>query len=237
MGLLSSIGGMVTAGSSAKSIKNATAMMLQAINEAREAQKTAYGQNNEIWSPYTEVGEKSLGKFSDLLMGDPAKMQATLESLPGYQFSLKQGQNALMNQAGAMGLRQSGPAAKALLGYSQGLADQNYSNYAQQLAQLTGVGMQGASNQANNNTNYANQLQGLALQQGATSAQGALAKTAALNQGWGGLLNGLDTAMSAAMGGFGGGGGSSNIFGAGGMFGGGSPMSAGQASQLGITWA
>ena len=62
----------------------------------------------------------------------PAAFQAPTEANmvadPGYQFRLKQGQQALENSASARGTLRGGAQLKALTDYSQGAASQEYQN-------------------------------------------------------------------------------------------------------------
>lgn len=88
--------------------------------------------------------------------------------------------------------------------YDQGLAGTTFNNYASQLAGLAQFGSQGSANLSNTNSSYADALSNIANNRGSIQAQGILAKTSALNQGWGGMFNFLDQGMSAAMGGMGG---------------------------------
>lgn len=54
--------------------------------------------------------------------------QATLESLPGYQFTKTQGLKAVQNSAAARGLGVSGAALKGAATFATGLADSTYTN-------------------------------------------------------------------------------------------------------------
>jgi hypothetical protein len=65
-----------------------------------------------------------------LALRDPLKIdQATLETLPGYQFALQQGTKAAQNSAAARGLGVSGAALKGASTFAKGLADQSFANY------------------------------------------------------------------------------------------------------------
>lgn len=50
------------------------------------------------------------------------------QNSPGYQFQLQQGENAVLNNASATGGVNSGNTLKALTGYGQGVANQDYWN-------------------------------------------------------------------------------------------------------------
>jgi hypothetical protein len=95
-----------------------------------------------------------------------AAMQDVLKNLPGFQFALDTGdQNILRNQA-ATGQLNSGATNLDLQKFGQGLASQNYFNYAQQLQPFLGAANQGATNLANVNTGLGNQLNSSLMTQG-----------------------------------------------------------------------
>ena len=84
------------------------------------------------------------------LMGgyDPSRTLAeNFQVDPGYEFALEQGQRALTNQAATRGLLESGAFAKDLVGFGQGMANQQYGGYLQRLNSAYGgyQGMLGGS--------------------------------------------------------------------------------------------
>ena len=93
---------------------------------------------------------------------------ANLQTMPGYQFTLGQGNNAINAAAAANGTLNSGNQAIALQNYGQGLAQQNYGNYVNQLAPFLGFG-----------SNLAGGISGAYQNQGAADANIALATSKA----------------------------------------------------------
>lgn len=95
-----------------------------------------------------------------------ATAQQTLQNMPGYQFALNQGtQNTLRNQS-ATGQLNSGASNMDLTQFSQGLANQNYNNYVNQLMPFLQSSNQNAGGIANMYGGLGNQLSGLYQQQG-----------------------------------------------------------------------
>lgn len=88
--------------------------------------------------------------------GDPAKMQNTLEGIPGYQFARDQGIDALNRTANSRGMLASGNNTQDILRFSQGLADQNYFNYLNALQPFFGLGQNAANSIQGGLTNKAN---------------------------------------------------------------------------------
>lgn len=104
-----------------------------------------------------------------------------LESYPGYQFQLQQGDLATQNAASATGGAISGAALKQLSTFNQGLAASNYSNYFNQfqtqqnnifdrLSTIAGLGQSAASTTANSGTQL-----GTGIAQAQAAAAGATA--------------------------------------------------------------
>lgn len=78
---------------------------------------------NELTSPIPVSQEQ-------LDLQNPLKIdQATLETLPGYQFASTQGLKATQNSAAARGLGVSGAALKGAATFAKGLADKSYADY------------------------------------------------------------------------------------------------------------
>lgn len=85
-------------------------------------------------------------------------IQSLLSSLPGYQFTLDQGdQNILRNQA-ATGQLNSGKTNLDLQKFGQGTANQNYTNFLQQLQPFLGAAGNAAGGVAGVKTGQGNAL-------------------------------------------------------------------------------
>ncbi len=81
---------------------------------------------------------------------------------PGYQFAMQQGLQALDRSAASKGQTGSGAALKGVTDYAQGLANQEFGNYQDRLAQMAGMGASAAQLSSN-----------IALQGGAAQAETA----------------------------------------------------------------
>jgi len=146
----------------------------------------------DLYAPYVAKGITSLNKMSD----DPyftqqfsnKDLNATLA--PGYDFRLKQGQQANMMANNATGGAMSGNALRSLQDYSQNFASGEYANAFNQfqvqrqniygnLANIANMGMTGVQGQGNGimgtGTNIANSIQAQGNAQAAsTMAQGQI---------------------------------------------------------------
>ena len=117
------------------------------------------------------------------------------QSSPGYQFQMDQGLEQLQNNMGSKGLLNSGAAMKAMNEYAQGVANQDWNNWANR---ETGLYDAFKQNRAATWSDYQNRLAALASggmqQAGQISLQGALTGSNMYQnngQYQGGLLAGL----------------------------------------------
>lgn len=156
----------------------------------------------------SQAGTQQMGNLLGLNgQAGSQNAQAALATMPGYQFQLGQGNNAINAAAAAGGTLNSGNQAMALQKYGQGLAGQNYGQYVSQLSpymteaqnSASGIGsMYGnLGNQLNaNQTNLANMNMNAFTGIGNANASAALA-----NQGMGmGLLGGAGSFLSSPSG-------------------------------------
>lgn len=125
---------------------------------------------------------------------------AWLSKMPGYQFRLKEGTNALNTGWAANGMRESGAAEKALLRYGQDYASGEFNNEWNRLAGLAGVGQ--AVNNSNNQlaTNYGNNVSQNQLAAGAAKAS-SYAQQGQTNANLFGGLAGIGANIASGWGG------------------------------------
>src|SRR5712671_4814493 len=117
----------------------------------------------------------------------PIDYQKLLSSLPGYQFQLSQGENAVNSNLAARGLLQSGAAGKALTQYGQGVASDYATQYINGLQSLAGLGQTSAANTGALGANAANQIGSNQLYAGNAQASGYVGQANAINSGLSGL--------------------------------------------------
>ena len=95
-----------------------------------------------------------------------ARAVAAFQEGPGFQFALDTGLQALDRQAASRGQLNSGTTNLDTINYAQGLANQEYNNYINQLSQFGGRAQTSAANQANVLGDIANLFTEGATQQG-----------------------------------------------------------------------
>jgi hypothetical protein len=182
---------------SASASQNAANKQSQAANAATNLSQAQYQQQYNDQAPYRAAGTAALGQ-----MQDPRFQQsfgaAQFHQDPGYQFALKQGQDALNASQAAQGNNISGAGLTALSNYNQGMANQQYqnafNNYQSQqtnqynrLASLAGLG-QTANAQSQQAGQFATAAQNSAGMQGANAqAAGGVAQGNAIGSAMSGL--------------------------------------------------
>lgn len=138
------ISGKEATDTAAREAGAATDANKQLQNELMAEQARQFDIMREDYAPYRELGTAQLpmlqqmaqsGEPSPTMEGFYASPESQIGNIqdfqasPGYQFMLDQGLNAIQNSAAAGGSLESGRTLKALQGYGQNLANQEYNNW------------------------------------------------------------------------------------------------------------
>lgn len=220
----SAAGGIATAAIGAHGAKEAASTQASADQTAQQIQQAEWTQQQANEKPFLQAGQ---GALADLQkdVEDPnfskypggtfqAPTLAQAEQMPGYQFQLEQGTNAIDQNAAANGSLLSGNTGKALTDYGEGLASTDYGNlYNQALQQymtnygvwnndttnqvnrlqtLANTGLNSAANLGSEGQAAAQNTGNLAVQQGTALASGTVGATNAINGG----INSVTSAAS-----------------------------------------
>ena len=143
----------------------------KANQQAMALQQEQYAQGLRMLQPYRVAGKGAMGLLSKMygLDGQPADFSSFTES-PDYQFARDQGLQGVERSAAARGGLFSGAAGKALQGYGQGLASQQFSDYFNRISGLAGQGQNAAATSAGYGQNYAGNMGTLYGQRGQNAA-------------------------------------------------------------------
>lgn len=191
--------GIGTAGSLA-----ASTAMQNADQNAITTQQNNLGNINGIWSTQQQLGQGADTALGSALgtNGQPANYSG-FENMPGYQFAVSQGTQAIQRQAAAMGNAYTPNTAAAVGQYVTGTASQDYNTYIQQLMGAAGLGTTANQGLQTGNQTTANNIS--TLQQNIGQAQAAgysgVANSAASLFGANGAGTGLINAAGKALGG------------------------------------
>ena len=159
-----------------------------AVSNANQQIGTNAGSILGMTDPYQEAGVAALPQIQAIEQGQLGKQfsfnPSDLQSDPGYQFTLQQGQQAIQRAAAAQGGLFSTGTQKSLAGYTTGTANQYFNDAFNRSLSTFNTNRQGALSQINTlqglagqglqATNLgANALQTAGLAQGTNALQGA----------------------------------------------------------------
>lgn len=169
------LGSITGSKQAAKAATAAADTQAQAAQIAVDEQKRQFDKLVELMSPYVTAGTGALQAQQNLigLSGARAQQQAisALEQSPQYSEMIKQGENALLQNASATGNLRGGNIQGALAQFRpqilSDLINQQYAN----LGGITQIGQASASGQASAGINSASNIGNL-LQQGAAATAG-----------------------------------------------------------------
>lgn len=205
LGGAASIGGLMSSlfggGSSTSGVEDAMMFQnwinLRAIDEAKQR----YNTSRSDLAPYRDSGSNALLAYLDML-GIPRPENipgsattptydptALLESTPGYQWRVKESENALDKYLASKGMSLSGAGLKAAEANRQGLASQEYDKLINRISGLTSLGenaaaMTGNLGQAATNTEV-NALMNTGQQATNNAYQLAQLRNSSYNSPWG----------------------------------------------------
>lgn len=171
----------------AQTAANAQLQEQQVVQQAESPWITAGGQAQSALSQF--YGLPGAGATAGAPAASAPNYGQILQNLPGYQFQMQQGTQAVDQNLAAQGLLQSGAAGTALQQYGQGLAQNYAGQYASGLAGISQLGQAGAAGVAANATQTGAGLAGSAYYGGNAAAGGAIGQASAINYGLAGLSN------------------------------------------------
>lgn len=135
-------------------------------------QDKALTQQAELSAPYRALGESAIPSYEKLLGLGPEGEQgikSALESMPGYQFALEQGQTGILNKASLAG-GLSGNTLADLTRFNQGLATGTRQQEIDNLARVVGTGQAAAAGQAQNVGTAGSNIGSILTNEGSTIA-------------------------------------------------------------------
>lgn len=203
------LGSITGSNQQAKAAKQAANTQAAATREASAYQKEMYDQTRKDLMPYADAGKTSLAQLMGQ-MGPDGYFNQTytgqdIYSDPSYQFRLQQGQDAIQSSAAARGGLLSGATLKALQGYGQDMASQEYqnaynrfnadqTNQYNRLSNLVGIGQNASAQQGNFGAQTAQAIANNTMAGGDARAAGIIGNAnakAQRDQAWGQTIGGL----------------------------------------------
>ena len=153
--------------------------------------------------PFLKSGYGATWALNNIL--DPAnagELSNYISNLPGYQFQLKTGGQALTNSMTPGSGALSGATLKSLMSFNQGLAGQYYNNYVSQLLQQAQLGQNAAGNLGTSGSTLGTGIAQAQAAAAGSQAAGIVGATNALSS----IPLGMMMASNGGGGGYGGGG-------------------------------
>ncbi len=242
-GIDSLLGGLIQTGAGIYGSQNAAESQEHGNDYGIAAQHEAMGNINSIYSTQQQLGvgaDTALARAQGL-NGQPADYSG-FENMPGYQFAIQQGTQAIQRGAAANGSAYTPNTLTSVGQYVTGTAMQDYNTYIQQLLGTAGLGQQANSALTDANLRTAGNISQMEINKGTAAAGGntgiagsiaGLAGNSGVVSGVGNILKGIGGLFKGSGGGGGtngsgvyGGGGDTNADGSynGGAFNGGAPL-------------
>lgn len=196
--IVGGVGAVAGGISSGKGASKAAQIQANASAQQNALLKSIYDQNTALFRPDITAGDAASLRQQQLLGLIPGGASPTdiLRATPGYQFKMSQGLEAINSNAYASGLGNSGATLKALLAQGQGIADQGFNNYFNQVGTISDRGSAAKSSLSGVSTTYAHDTNNVTQNQANSDAANALFQAANFNN----TLNGILKAGGQAFG-------------------------------------
>lgn len=190
--LLGAVGAIAGGALGADASRKAANAQADANRYAADVQRQNFLDTQEMYRPAVEAGDTArdyqLGLLNIGGVGNQAALDA-FQTSPGYQFAFDQGTRAVDSSAASRGMLNSGATLKALTEYGQGMANQEFGNYYNRLAGLSGAGQTATGAVAGVGTNTANNISSLAQNTGNARASSYINSANAMTGGLQGIYN------------------------------------------------
>lgn len=179
---------------SSNGAQSAAKTQAEAAQSAEQTQLSMFNKDQANLSPYMSAGTGALSQLSNIFgfggggaTGSGPNSSAALSQLtqmPGYQFGLDQGQQALDRSAASRGLELSGAQLKDSQTFGQGYAQQQaWQPYVNELNSVSGLGENAAAGVGSNGLATGQGVAASQLAGGQASAAGSVAQSNILGSG------------------------------------------------------
>lgn len=177
--------------------QNAAQAQQTADNSAINTQQQTLGNINNIWGTQQNLGQGAQTALGTALgtNGQPADYSGFM-NMPGYQFAVQQGTQAIQRQAASMGNAYTPNTAEAVGQYVTGTAAQDYNTYISQLMGAAGLGSTANQGLQTGQQNVGNNISTLQQNIGQAQASGVQGAANAVGGLFG--VNGAGTSLVGA---------------------------------------
>lgn len=187
------VGGVMSSQAQADAADSAASAQQASTSASIAEQRYQFDQLQKLLKPYSDAGLKSLSSQQDLigLNGNDAQQKAldALQNSSQFNGLVKQGENAILQNASATGGLRGGNTEAALAQFRPQMLSQLINDQYTKLGGITSLGQNAAAGQGNAGMQSANAISNLLQQSGAAQAGAALAAGKAQAQTWNTLGN------------------------------------------------
>lgn len=191
VGLIGATVGSTAVG--AMSANKAAKAQQESAEQQVALQREVFNQQKNWFAPNRLAGYRAGNAYmSELGLGARPKGYEGFQKTPGYEFRLKEGQDAVQAGVGARHGLNSGATLKALTEHNQNYASNEYGKHLNRLAGVMQQGQASAAMTATAGNNYATGAGNALANYGDAAAAGAIGAGNAIQ---GGINNGLSAWM------------------------------------------
>lgn len=196
------IGGVTGAKQAGEAAEKAGKLQAEAAEQGISEQRRQFDKLVELMAPYVTAGVGSMAAQRQIigLDGSESQQQAisALEASPLYQAQVRQGEEALLQQASATGGLRGGNVQAALAQFRPQMLQQAIEQQYSRLGGLTQLGQASAAGQASAGIGIGENVANLLAQRGAALAGGAIGKGGIARQTFQDVLQIANTGIKAA---------------------------------------
>ncbi len=200
------VGGITGATASAKGAQQAANTQSAAVDRALVEQRAARDEARGLQQPYVSAGSSALAQQMSLIgLNGTASQQDSLNSLltsPEYSTNVRQGEEAILQNAAATGGLRGGNTQNSLANFRSDLLNTMISQQYNRLGGITSLGQNAATGVGNNGLAVAETMGGLLQQQGAALAGGQIAMGNRNAQTFNNILKSVGAVTGAGVKGF-----------------------------------
>jgi hypothetical protein len=186
-------GGLLQRNTARQAAAQSSDAQIQGAEAGMSELRSQFANLQELLRPYVQVGPEALqGQRAIVGLGGPAEEAAQIariEQSPLFQAQVRQGEEAMLQQASATGGLRGGNIQAALAQFRPGMLQSQIDLQYERLGGLTTLGQRSATTQAGAGMGLAESLSGLYGDIGASRAGRAMAEQKAQGQFQGGLIN------------------------------------------------
>lgn len=201
------VGGYLSSEAQKDAAKTAAGAQRESSEAAVAEQRRQFDAMQELLAPYVAAGEPAIQQMGVLAgLGGAGEQQAAISAIeqsPLFQSQVRQGEEALLQQASATGGLRGGNIQAALAQYRPQMLQQALETQYNRLAGLGQMGQASAAGQAAGGMQSAANIGNLLQQSGQAQAQAALASGQAQANMWGNIAGSIGTVAGMSKGSFG----------------------------------